>query len=303
MILVDIGNSGLRVIRIEPHSEVLESNIWKLSWPANFSVKGKSVPLQSQSRNHKWCEQDDLSAFEWLVDSIEPHHSETWYVSSVKQTALDQLQSVCKLRSVGNQFRKISYLDLPMNVGVDAPEKVGMDRLVSSWEAWNVINVDRGHAGSSPIATDHRPVITVQAGTAVTVDLVTADGVFRGGAIMPGLGLSLQLLAAGTEQLPWIANGAVSGLPQLPGTNTTQAIAAGVHASLAGGTTFLINRYRQEYDRDDIPVIVTGGDAKVLQAFIQPPCIPLDHMVLRGLNRLIATQRLSKDHYDELRSS
>jgi type III pantothenate kinase len=294
MILVDIGNSGLRAIRIEPRSEVLENNIWKLSWPANFSVKGKSIPLQTQSPNHKWCEQDDQAAFQWLVNSIEPQRSETWYVSSVKQSALDQLQSACSSEGISNRFRKLNYMDLPMPLDVDAPEKVGMDRLVSSWEAWNVINVDRRHAGASPVATDLRPVITVQAGTAVTVDLVSADGVFRGGAIMPGLGLSLQLLAAGTEQLPWIANGAVSGLPELPGKNTSQAIAAGVHACLAGGATFLINRYRQEFHRDDISVIVTGGDAKVLQSFIQPPCIPLDHMVLRGLNRLIATQRLSE---------
>ena len=293
MILVDIGNSGLRAIRMEPHAEVLENNIWKLSWPANFSVKGKSVPLQLQSQNHKWCEQDDQAAFQWLVNSIKPHHSEIWYVSSVKQTALEQLQSACGAERITNRFRKLNYLDLPMHLDVDAPEKVGMDRLISSWEAWNVINLDMRQFDSGANDLDKKPVITVQAGTAVTVDLVTADGEFRGGAIMPGLGLSLQLLAAGTEQLPWIANGAVSGLPELPGKNTSQAIAAGVHACLAGGATFLINRYRQEMHRNDIPVIVTGGDAKVLESFIQPPCTPLDHMVLRGINRLVATQRLS----------
>lgn len=301
MILVDIGNSGLRAVRMEPRTGVLESNIWKLSWPADFSVKGKSVPLQLQSINHKWCEQDDQAAFHWLVDSLEPHHSETWIVSSVKQSALNQLQTACGSHRTENRFRKVNYLDLPMQVDVDAPDKVGMDRLIASWEAWNFVNGDMKQNPESSLAHDNnpavenQPVITVQAGTAVTVDLVTADGWFRGGAIMPGLGLSLQLLAAGTEQLPWIANGAVSGLPELPGKNTSQAIAAGVHASLAGGATFLINRYRQEFQREDIPVIVTGGDANLLQSFIPQPCIPLDHMVLRGLNRLIVTHRLTEN--------
>ena len=301
MILVDIGNSGLRAVRLEPRAGVVESKIWKLSWPANFSVKGKSVPLQPQSTNHKWCEQDDHAAFLWLVHSLEPNHSETWIVSSVKQSALDQLQLACGTHRKENRFRKVNYLDLPMLVDVDAPDKVGMDRLIASWEAWNIVNGDMRPTNISHMsqdnsqAVDNQPVITVQAGTAVTVDLVTADGSFRGGAIMPGLGLSLQLLAAGTEQLPWIANGAVTGLPNLPGKNTSQAIAAGVHASLAGGATFLINRYRQELQREDIPVIVTGGDANLLQSFIRPPCIPLDHMVLRGLNRLIATHRLTED--------
>ncbi|MFN7875965.1 MAG: type III pantothenate kinase [Pirellula sp.] len=301
MILVDIGNSGLRAARMEPRTGVLEDNIWKLSWPANFSVKGKSVPLQLQSTNHKWCEQDDQSAFHWLVHSLEPHHSETWIVSSVKQSALDQLQAACGSQRTENRFRKVNYLDLPMHVDVDAPDKVGMDRLIASWEAWNIVNgemrqdTESRKAFNNNRSVDNQPVITVQAGTAVTVDLVTADGSFRGGAIMPGLGLSLQLLAAGTEQLPWIANGAVSGLPELPGKNTSQAIAAGVHASLAGGATFLINRYRHELQQEDIPVIVTGGDANLLKSFIQPPCIPLDHMVLRGLNRLIVTHRLTEN--------
>lgn len=293
MILVDIGNSGLRAVRLEPPSQILEDKIWRLSWPANFSVKGKSSPLQLQSENHKWCEQDDQSAFRWLVNAVNPTPGETWFVSSVKQSALDQLSAACLMEKKDNRFRKLNYLDLPISLDVQSPEKVGMDRLLSSWEAWNVINADQASNGLNTRVIGHQSVITVQAGTAVTVDLVTADGTFRGGAIMPGLGLSLQLLAAGTEQLPWIANGAVAGLPKLPGKNTDQAIAAGVHASLAGGTTFLINRYREECKIENIPVIVTGGDAQLLQPFINPPCLAIDYMVLRALNRLITTQRLS----------
>ena len=299
MILVDIGNSGLRAVRTDDSSPLLEQNIWRLSWPANLLVREKSVPVQQPSINHKWCEQDDREAFAWLIRSIQPKNSETWIISSVKQSALEQLWAACDAENINCEFRKLAHSDLPFQVDVEAPEKVGMDRLLSSWEAWHVINVDlketvaRHETVTDAMCDGTQPVITVQAGTAVTVDMMSADGAFRGGAIMPGLGLSLQLLAAGTEQLPWIANAEVTALPMLPGKNTSQAIAAGVHACLSGGATFLINRYRQELNLGNIPVIVTGGDSQLLKPFIQPPCMAIEHMVLRGLNRLISIKKLA----------
>ncbi|XZE22128.1 type III pantothenate kinase [Pirellulaceae bacterium SH449] len=277
MILVDIGNSGLRAIRFQPNAPSSTETVWKLSWPASFSVQGKHKPQQQPLANQRWCDQDDLEAFRWLVNSIGSNQSDSWMISSVKQSAMDLLRVAVGKEGDDHSFRKIVYSDLPMQLDVDAPDRVGMDRLLSSWEAWHVVNE----------STSGNAVITVQAGTAVTVDYVSGDGVYRGGAIMPGLGLSLQLLAAGTEQLPWLANGIVSHQdPLLPGKNTAQAIASGVHASLAGGTSFLVERYRQELNDSGIPVVVTGGDADVLQKHVNPPCQKMDHMVLRGLKRL-----------------
>jgi type III pantothenate kinase len=277
MILVDIGNSGLRAIRFEPNAPAATETVWKLSWPASFSVQGKHKPQQQQLANQRWCDQDDLEAFRWLVYSIGGSQSESWIISSVKQSAMDLLRVAAGKEDDDHSFRKIVYSDLPMQLDVDAPDRVGMDRLLSSWEAWHVVN--------DP--SSGKAVIAVQAGTAVTVDYVSGDGVYRGGAIMPGLGLSLQLLAAGTEQLPWLASGILSHQdPVLPGKNTSQAIASGVHASLAGGTSFLVERYRRELNDSDIQVVVTGGDADVLQKHVRPPCQRIDHMVLRGLKRL-----------------
>lgn len=277
MILVDIGNSGLRAIRFEPNAPAATETVWKLSWPASFSVQGKHKPQQQPVANQRWCEQDDLEAFRWLVSSIGVSQSDSWMISSVKQSAMDLLRVAVGKEGDDHSFRKVIFSDLPMQLDLDAPERVGMDRLLSSWEAWHVVNESK--SGNA--------VITVQAGTAVTVDYVSGDGVYHGGAIMPGLGLSLQLLAAGTEQLPWLASGIVSHQdPLLPGKNTSQAIASGVHASLAGGTSFLVERYRRELNNSAIQVVVTGGDADVLQKHVKPPCQKMDHMVLRGLKRL-----------------
>ena len=124
----------------------------------------------------------------------------------------------------------------------------------------------------------------IQAGTAVTVDFVDSEGVFCGGAIMPGLGLSLQLLAAGTDQLPWLGNHFVNILPELPGKNTVQAISAGVNAALVGGASHLVQRYRnQSPNGPNVKVVVTGGDGSLLLPHIVKPAEFVEHLVLRGL--------------------
>ena len=101
-----------------------------------------------------------------------------------------------------------------------------------------------------------------------------------GGAILPGVGLSLQYMAAGTDQLPWLPSDRVHLLPPLPGKNTEQAIAAGVHAAVVGGAIFLIDRYREGRS---IPVVISGGDGQLLRDSIIPPVFFQKHLVLLGL--------------------
>ena len=104
---------------------------------------------------------------------------------------------------------------------------------------------------------------------------------------MPGLGLSLQLLAAGTDLLPWLGNHAVDVRPTLPGRNTDQAISAGVNAALVGGTSHLVDRYRRESSNErEIKVIVTGGDGQLLIPHIAEPVELVEHAVLRGISYL-----------------
>jgi type III pantothenate kinase len=277
MILVDIGNSGLRAVKVSNDHSLSLDNVWRLSWPADLSVQGKRVPHQQSGPQQKWCEVDNVEAFDWLVNMLKAKSDEQWIVSSVKQRALEQLATAVQ-KSFGDfGLRTISYRDLEMTIDVEAPHRVGIDRLLAGWEAWHQVNP----SGSLPSS-----VIVVQAGTAVTVDLVLKDRTFCGGSIMPGLGLALQLLAAGTDQLPWLENQSINEKPPLPGKSTYQAIAAGVHGALAGGASFLVKRYREEQRDDSLPVVVTGGDSFVIAPYIPSPMIPLEHLVLRALYRL-----------------
>jgi len=120
-------------------------------------------------------------------------------------------------------------------------------------------------------------VIVANCGTATTIDAVTADGVFLGGMILPGLGLMATSLARNTAQLPQIAQG--GKLPSGFADNTDDAILSGLLAAQAGAIDHACALHRAE------ACLVSGGAA----AYIAP-ALPaqlahrlVDNIVLIGL--------------------
>jgi type III pantothenate kinase len=278
MILVDIGNSGLRGVAINDTSASGDRDFWnrptviKLSWSAIGKQIQKARPLLQESATERWTDRDDASGLRWFVSQFPKDPAQTWRIASVNRSAHQQLLAILEETQPGVIARSITYRDIPMDTSVDFPDQLGIDRLLAARGAWAWFNQG---------AKDPTPIVVVQAGTAITIDWIDAQGCFCGGAILPGVGLSLQYLAAGTDQLPWIPSQTVKSYPALPGKNTEQAIAAGVHASVVGGATFLIARYRKT---EPIPVFVSGGDGRLLRDLIPPPVVFVDHLVLYGLS-------------------
>jgi type III pantothenate kinase len=104
-------------------------------------------------------------------------------------------------------------------------------------------------------------VVVVDAGTAITVDFIDGKGVFQGGAIAPGVGMSLAALHGRTSALPAIT-------PARPehasfGINTEQAMLQGVYYGAQGLVRRLVERYAEAYDAYPM-VVATGGDAALL---------------------------------------
>jgi type III pantothenate kinase len=137
--------------------------------------------------------------------------------------------------------------------------------------------------GAYRYLAEQGPVVTVQAGTAITVDLVDRDGTFVGGSIMPGIGLSLFSLGRGTSLLPWLAEGDLQGICPLPGKNTEEAIRVGVQAAAIGGVEHLVKRYRASLGSAMTPVIISGGDGAWIAHHVPPPIHVVDQLVLRAL--------------------
>jgi type III pantothenate kinase len=131
---------------------------------------------------------------------------------------------------------------LPLHVGVDQPREVGWDRL---------LNAVAAHCMAAPA-----PAVIIALGTAMTVDVVDGQGVFRGGAILPGPRLLADALHRHTALLPYLD---VSELPAVvaPGTNTGDAMLAGIRAALVGGALLLLHHYADRYPSPW--VFLTGG--------------------------------------------
>ena len=110
-----------------------------------------------------------------------------------------------------------------------------------------------------------QPVIVVDAGTAVTVDLLDGTGLFRGGVIFPGVHAMQFALGAHTENITGAENAAcgaadVAGSVNAVATDTHGAVAAGALLAVAGGINLAVARQWAAL-QTDCRVIATGGDA------------------------------------------
>ena len=138
--------------------------------------------------------------------------------------------------------------DLPIPIGraLDPESIVGVDRLLTAAAAWDELK---------------QACIVVDAGTAVTVDFVDGEGVFQGGAIMPGVRMMLDTLTRSADLLPAIEYAKPTVEPY--GRNTTDAMIRGVHNAVHGGVWKLVETYALSYGGFPL-VVATGGDAEAI---------------------------------------
>jgi type III pantothenate kinase len=165
--------------------------------------------------------------------------------------------------------------DLGITVATREPAAVGADRLVNGAAAYLLFG---------------GPVVVVDAGTAVSVTAVTADGRYVGGAIAPGPAAALEALAGRAERLP----GVTLAAPEGPiGDDTAAAMRVGAVIGTAG----LIDRLAADTVRalkamgesaPEPPVCLTGGHAALLAPYLTVPHRREDHLTLTGLRLVYA---------------
>jgi type III pantothenate kinase len=119
--------------------------------------------------------------------------------------------------------------------------------------------------------------VVVNAGTTMTVDALSDEGVFLGGVIVPGLELMRNALARGTAQLK-LAPGAFCYFPD----NTADAIMSGALNALAG-TIDRMCAYMTETGLGAPLALLSGGAAALIQPRLNVRCELVDNLVLDGL--------------------
>ena len=182
----------------------------------------------------------------WLM-SVAPVSAE-FYVASVYETAAACLETsisaVSASRNLSVRKQRVLFSQLPIEITTEHPEHVGIDRLAAATAA-------------SRLALPSRGSIVIDCGTAVSVDLVSPDRQFLGGAILPGPSLLSRLLADGTSLLPEVLSLA-EALPAMPGRSTNSAIIAGIGFGLRGAVCRLVDEARRKIDAE-VDVFLTGG--------------------------------------------
>ncbi len=134
-----------------------------------------------------------------------------------------------------------------MPIKYDNPREVGADRIA------NAIAAHELYGG---------PVIVVDFGTGNNFDIVSADGEFLGGAISPGLEVSMQALVGRASALRSIE---LVEPPSVIGRSTTHALQSGAIYGLASLVDGMVVRFQEELGGDAV-VVATGGLAPVIAA-------------------------------------
>ena len=129
---------------------------------------------------------------------------------------------------------------------------------------------------------DSKPGLVVVCGTATTIDFMSASGEFRGGVILPGMGLMLRSLHQHTAALP-DADGEYVETP----TQTVDAIASGCQHAQAGAIERLYNLHASK--ERGLVCLISGGASRALAPRLTIPFELHDNLALEGLYRISQT--------------
>jgi type III pantothenate kinase len=218
----------------------------------------------------------------WLADD-----GESSFLAGSNPVAIERIQREWAEWVRRPPFEQVNEMCRLLESAVDAPRRVGVDRLLNAVAA----NVLRG---------PRQPAVIVDSGTATTIDFVDGRGVFRGGAILPGFELAAKSLHEYTALLPLVTVDELATEPRVPlGANTHAAICSGLYWGQVGAVRELAARLsepRQANSPGDPPLILlSGGGAELLAeqfpAARWEPHLSLQGLVLAGTGLLRSTAK------------
>jgi type III pantothenate kinase len=245
LVAVDVGNSRI-----------------KLGEFVDLSCRPLPVPRHSATLAMAWTD-NDLT--HWLPSSAGDY---AWAIASVNRPASNRLIEWLASRQI-EHVHVLTHLDMPLAIDVVPPQTVGLDRLADA-------------VAANCLRAPHEPAIVVDHGSAITVNLISAEGMFLGGSIMPGITMAARALHEFTDGLPIVE---VTDAPEFLERSTKGAIQFGLYWGAVGAVREIIARLLP--DRDDPQVFLTGGGAPALAAILgqgsRRPPVFVPHLTLAGV--------------------
>jgi type III pantothenate kinase len=247
--VADLGNSRLKWARVDDDGRLADR---------------EAVPLDPSA----WAQA-------WGRSAVLGHAPSWWAISSVNPPLAVQLGEFLQTKHVAGITWFVAASEVPVPKDVEGAEVGGADRALGVYAATRLM-------------PGRRPGLVVSCGTAITVERVTSQGVWLGGAIAPGLGPMAHALHLRTAQVPLIDTRQFD--PQHPPPAWGRGTVGSLNAGIFWGTVGVVRELlaRQSEDMEEKPwVIWAGGDASLLAKFVggESPIIEPD-LVLVGLSQL-----------------
>lgn len=236
LLAVDVGNTQTVAGLFE--GEHLE-NHWRISSRASITPDELRITMGGliAEDGRSWADIDEV-----VLASVVPRLTSAWE---------DVIASACECTPliVGPGVKT----GLPIRY--DNPHEVGADRIVN---------------GVAAVEGFGSPVVVVDFGTATTIDVISADGAYLGGAIAPGVETSAEALFAKAARLSKVD---LEAPVRVIGTNTRASVQSGLMLGEAAMIDGLVRRVFDELGQP-APVVATGGLAPVMG----PLCETVDHV-------------------------
>ena len=159
-----------------------------------------------------------------------------------------------------------------LNILMDNPKSVGSDMIVNAVGA---------------LAEHEPPIIIIEMGTATTMSVIDKNGRYVGGAILPGLRVSLDSMSASTAQLPRIS---LDTPRRVIGKNTIDCMRSGVIFGNAAMIDGMLDRIEEELG-EKTSIIATGGISKIVLPLCSHTITYDGALLMKGLLHLYEKNR------------
>ena len=213
LIAVDIGNSRMKLGFFS-------------GLPATTALPSPAHSLRLSSVAPQTAELD-----RWFKTEPPAHDVLQWRIGSVCRPATTHLLEWIRAARPNDQVLLLSAEDVGLQVDLPHPDMVGIDRLLDA-------------KGANALREPNRAALVVDVGTAVTVDYLDEKGIFHGGAILPGIGMSVRALHEFTDLLPLLQAEDLADPPPAIGRDTIAAMKSGLYWGTLGAIRELSDQMR-----------------------------------------------------------
>lgn len=246
-LVVDIGNTEMVLGLVEPGGELLCH--WRLTTRPTRTADELDHLIHSLLARKGFVQGQLTRA---VLGSVVPS------MTGRMRTALEGLVS-------GPVFTVDAESDLPIELDVDEPKTVGADRIVNTLGAKILYG---------------KNTIVVDLGTATTFDCITAEGVFVGGVIVPGVQVGLEWLGHRAAKLPKVQ---FKPPERVIGRRTETCMESGVFHSAVDAIDGIVDRIEREWGKPDVFVVATGGYGSLMAQYCSSVEEVEPFLTLKGL--------------------